>query len=244
MAVTVADILPYTSASAGSTGGAITASSITSGVAENVIPNITDAERIAGDIDYRKIFWKNNNGTDSMVKPVLFNPDGPDNATMKLGLGINHTDDDDPAQGNMSAWSAAAKVALISDGADTRVATIWGLDNAGTPVPTREDVVLTGAAEVLSVATFSKVWRVDVASTSGSRTVTVKQGTGGTARGSIPPNAIGCWLWVTATSEGAGIKLPDLAPAQSYGVWQQLTVAAGATPTRPNSLTVRIKESI
>lgn len=241
MPVTSSDIAHLQSAGTGSSGGAITASSITSGVANNVWPDVSDAERLAGIVIPRKTFWKNNHGSDSMIKPVLYTPVLPTNATLEIGLGLNHADDDDLAQGNMTAFGANAVLALQSTGADTRIATIYGLD--GSSVPQTEDVTLTGATEVLSLTTWSKVWAVWLSAQSGSLTVTARQGAGGTTRGTIGVNAKICWLWVTAGSKGAGIKLPDLAPAQNYGMWRRLTVAAAAGAVRPNTLTTRIEES-
>lgn len=42
-------------------GGDISAVEITSGLANNIFDDISDAERVAGDIDYRKIYVKNTN---------------------------------------------------------------------------------------------------------------------------------------------------------------------------------------
>jgi hypothetical protein len=244
MAVSASDIVQYLSSDAGSTGGAISGSTTTSGVANNVWPDITDGERLAGGAKYRKTFWKNNHATDSMLEPVIYCPVFPTNMTLKIGIGINSSSDNDSAQGNMTAWSANAKVALVSDGADTRIATIYGMDNSGTPVPTTETVTLTGASEVLSVATYSKVWSVSLGATDGSRTVTIKQGSAGTTRGTIGISKIACWLWVTAgTAKASGIYLPDLAAGQSYGIWRELTWSAGAGAVKPNSLTVAIEEN-
>jgi hypothetical protein len=245
MSVSASDIVEYLSASAGSTGGAITGSSVTSGVANNVNPNVTDAARAAGGTDYRKTFWKNTHATDAMQLPIVYVEVLPTNNTLSIGIGVNDSNDADSGQGNMTAFGAAAKVALISDGTDTRVATIFGLDNSGTPVPIIENVTLTGASEVLSVATFSKVWAVFLASTSGSRTVTVKQGTGGTTRGTIGISKLGCWLWVSnpGTVKTAGIALPNLAAGQSYGVWRRRVWTAGAGTVRPDSQTMTLEEN-
>ena len=239
------DIQHVTSASTGSSGGAIAAGPvvIVSGVSNNVWPNIDATERLAGGLRLRKTFFLNTHATEQFPAPVLYTPVLPLNATLQIGFGINHTSDDDYLQGNMAAWSAAAKVALISDGADTRVVTIVGLDNTGTPVPVTENVTLTGAVEVLSVATFTKVWAVYVASVSASRTVLVKQGAAGTTRGTIGLNKIICWLWVTAgTTIGAGISLLPLVALQSFGIWRKLSWIAGAAVTRPNTLTIKMEE--
>ena len=245
MAVTNSDIAHLQSSVTASAGGAITASGITSGAMNNVWPDISDALRIAGTVIYRKTFIKNNHATDSLLTPSVYISSPPTSATLVLGLGINSADDADTAQGNMSAWSGTGVVALVSSTVgDSRVATIYGLDNTGTPVPVTEAVALNGTTEVLSLTVFSKVWAVFVDSLDASRTVTVRQGSGGTARGSIGVNKKSCWLWVAATSKGAGIYLPSLAPGQNYGVWRKLTVSAGASAVRPNSLTVSIEENV
>jgi len=243
MAITASDIVHLESEDAASTGGAITASSITSGVKNNVWADVSDAERVAGGTLYRKTFWKNENATDAAAVPVLWCSDEPDNMTLRLGLGVNLAADDNYAQGNMTAWGATAKVALVSDGADTRVATIFGMDNTGTPVPVTETVTLNGASEVLSTKTYTKVWAVFLASASASRTVLAKQGSAGTTRGTIGLNEVACWLWVDASSKANGIALPDLAAGQNYGMWRKLSWIAGATATRPNSLTTKFEEN-
>lgn len=244
MSVGNADIEHHYSANASSTGGAISGSTITSNVKNNVWPDVTDSERIAGGTKTRKTFWKNVHATDAMTIPSVYYPTAPANATLRLGIGFDHTNDDDPAQGNMTGWSAPAKVALISDGTDARQATCIGLDNTGTPVPISEVVTLSDASEVLSVATFTKVWAVILSATSGTRTVLVKQGTGGTTRGTIAVNKKLCFLWVSAgTAKASGIKLPNLPAGQNYGIWRELAWAAAAPTTKPNSLSITIEEN-
>jgi hypothetical protein len=243
MAVIESDIVQYQSAASGSTGGAITGSSITSGVPNNVWPNVTNAQRIAGIVLARKTFWKNNNSTDSMVKPALWLPTPPADATLVIGLGTDSSDDADYLQGNMTGFGSAAQVYLASDGADTRVVTVYGLDNSGTPVPTTEDITLAGTSPRHTTATFSKVFGAWADSTDGSRAITVREGSGGTIRGTIAATKKACWLWLAATTITAGILMPDLAPSQSIGLWRRLTVAAGASPVRPDTLTVRAEEN-
>lgn len=242
MSVSATDLVEYLSASAGSTGGAITGSSVTTGVANNVNPNVLDGARVAGGTDYRKTFWKNNHGTDAAQLPVMYFPILPVNNTLSIGLGVNDSNDTDPLQGNMTAFGAGARVALVSDGADIRVASIYGIV-AG--VPTLELVTLTGAVEVLSVATFTTVYAVWLSATSGSRIVTVKQGTGGTTRGTIGISKLGCWLWVSSPGPtiGAGIALPNLAAGQSYGLWRRRVWTAGAGTQRPDNQRAQIEEN-
>jgi hypothetical protein len=244
MAISDGDVSLLQSAGASSSGGAITASGITSGVSNNLWPDVTSAERIAGGERFRKVFWKNSHATDAALKPVLYAPVLPTGATLSLGLGFNSADDDDPAQGSMTAFGAAAQVALISDGTDTRQVTVYGLNNAGSPVPTVETVTLTSAVEKLTTATFSKVYAVMAASEDASRTITVKQGSGGTTRGTIPVSRKCCWIWVAGpSSKAAGIALPDLAAGANYGLWLRLAWTAGASVVRPNTCTVTFEES-
>lgn len=241
MAIVGTDFVEYLSASAGSTGGAITGSSVTSGVSENVNPNQADAALTAGGTDYRKTFFKNTNGSDTAQVPVIWYSVAPTNNTLQLGLGFNNSDDTDPLQGNMSAFGATANVALISDGADVRVATLFGLSGAG--LPQTETVTLTGAVEVLSALTYSVLYGCGLSAISASRTVTVKQGSGGTTRGTIGINKRNCWIWVTASSKGAGLKLPNLAAGANYGLWRKRTWTAGASAVRPNNQRIRIEEN-
>ena len=86
-------------------------------------------------------------------------------------------------------FSAPAKLALISDGADTRSVDVVGRVASG--VLTSETVVLTGAVEVLSVATFERILSVVAQTTSASRTVLAKQGSGGSTIGTINLNEKG-----------------------------------------------------
>ncbi len=86
-------------------------------------------------------------------------------------------------------FGSPARVALISDGADTRVATIAYRDAAGSYLT--ENVTLNGASEVLSIATAERLLMVTLDGTSPNRTVTVKEGSGGTTRGSIGLNETG-----------------------------------------------------
>lgn len=242
MAIGSSDLIEVLSTSAGSTGGAISGSTVTSGVANNVWANITSAEASSGITVYRKTFWKNQHATDAAVLPIMYVPTLPSNATLSIGLGFDDANDNDPAQGNMVAFSANALASAISDGADTRTCTYYGLNSTGTP--TTETVTLTGAVEVLSTTLWSKLLGVKLSGTDASRTVSIRQGSGGTERGNIPISKVCCWLWVASPStKAAGIAMPNLGAGQSYGMWRRLVIAAGASAVRPNLMTVQIEEN-
>src|SRR5574337_263093 len=95
----------------------------------------------------------------------------------------------------MVALSVADKVKIVSDGTDTRVVTVSGLV-AG--VFTSENITLNGTTPVVSTNTFDvgKVLRVYAASTSASRTITIKENTSSNVIGTIGINKIACWLWM------------------------------------------------
>jgi hypothetical protein len=89
-------------------------------------------------------------------------------------------------------FSSGAKLSLTSDGADARNVTIVGRDATGAVLT--ETVALNGTSEVLSTNTYERIQSVNAASSSGSRTVTLKQGTGGSTIATIPVNEVGVFM--------------------------------------------------
>jgi hypothetical protein len=242
MPVTTGDMLLHLSSDAGSGGGALSGSTVTSGVTNNVFPDITDEERLAGGEVYRKVFWKNHSASSPLIDPVLFLTALPLASTLSIGLGFDSADDASPSQGNMAPLTANTNLELVSDGDDLRVATVWGVDSGGVPVA--EPVELAGAVPVLTTTTWQKVWAVELEAIDASRSVEVRQGAAGPVRGSIPIDEMACWLWLGSANEKAlGLALPDLGAGQSYGVWMRLAWLPGADPARPNSATLRMEEA-
>ncbi len=80
-------------------------------------------------------------------------------------------------------FTGNAVVAMVSSGADSRPITVTG--RLVTGVLTQENVQTNGTNEVLSVNTYERVLSVIATAVSGT-TVSVKQGSGGTVRGTIP----------------------------------------------------------
>ncbi len=87
--------------------------------------------------------------------------------------------------------SANAVAAVVSDGADTRTIRVTG--RLATGVIDTEDLVLNGTNEVVGSKTWERWLKIDVqvGGASGTRTVSVKQGSGGTTRHQILPNELG-----------------------------------------------------
>lgn len=241
MGVGQGDIVFYRSSIGTSDGGGISAVEIDDGDKNDLWPDISDASRIAGGTRTKKWFMANEHVTDSLLVPAIWVAAPPLGITTLLGLGLDSADDDDAAQGNMTAFGANAVVALVSDGADTRQADIIGLDAAGDPQG--ETVTLAGAVEVTSLGTYSKVFAIFLSAISGSRTVLAKQGSGGTTRGTIGINAVCCWLWIAANSKAAGLILPDLAAGDNYGIWDRQTWTAGIPASRPTEERIAVEET-
>jgi exosome complex RNA-binding protein Csl4 len=98
-----------------------------------------------------------------------------------------------------------AVIALISDGTDVRVVTLTGRDATGAVVT--ENVTLTNGTEVLGLLTFERLQSVNVASSSGTRTITVKQGSGGSTITTIPINEVGFHMMFQNAASAAGTQV-------------------------------------
>lgn len=118
-------------------------------------------------------------------------------------------------------WTGNAKVSLTSSAAgDTRSVTIVGWNTAGTALLT-EVVALTGTVEVLSANTYSSIISITVVVATMLWTVTVKQGSGGTTRGTIPKGStvIGGPLQTPSTTSllDNGFPISDTNPRYFVG---------------------------
>ena len=233
MTASAADIIFTKTSELTSAGGTNSGTPITS-TKNSMMVAITDAERIAGGTRTMKFCVFNDHATDAWTLPGTWVVQAT-GITEVIGLGLDHADDDDAAQGNMTAFSGNAVVALVSNGADTRTVTVVGL-TAGGAVQT-EAIVLTGAAEVLGLLTFSAVYGASVSAT-GSQIVTLKVGTGGTTRGTIGATFKNCWLWVAANAQGSAIMLANLAAQTAYCFWWRQTWAPNIAGQRPDTSTL------
>lgn len=100
-------------------------------------------------------------------------------------------------------FSATANAFLISDGADVRTVDLTYRLASG--VSGTVTVTLTGAVEVDSGIACERILRAVASGTSGSRTISVKQGSGGTVRATIPPNELtSTALFLNAASSPSG----------------------------------------
>lgn len=233
MTASSADITFTKTTVAGSAGGTNSGTVITSTL-HNLWPAITDVERTAGGTRTKKYCIYNNHATDAYTLPGAWVV-AATGITDEIGLGFDDGDDDDAAQGNMTAFGANAVVAVVSSTADTRTATAYGLTAGG--LAQSEALVLNGTTEVVGALTFSKVYAVRLSAT-GAQTVTVRQGAGGTTRGTIAATFKICWLWLAANTQGAAILTANLAALTATCYWWRQTWAAGVAGQRPDTSTL------
>lgn len=107
----------------------------------------------------------------------------PDDDVSTVGGAIDTT-----AKPNVVQWSSNAVAAAISDGADVRTLTVRG--RLATGVIDTEVLTLTGAVEVVGAKTWERILSATLSASSGSRTVLLKQGSGGTTRATFIPGDV------------------------------------------------------
>lgn len=219
-----------------------------------LFPDVTAQQANDGVTIYRKFFRKNTNASLTWVAVIVWLSKQFTNAAISAGFGIDHADDADGTQGNMSNFTANAQVGLVSNGADTRQVTLTGLNASGDRI--EETVTLNGTTEVLSANTFSRLYRAVVNTLNADRTITIRQGAGGATRGTIGPNKKISFLWFGKRASGGsivdaeggdiptletGLKAGDIAADSNVPVWLRMTVPTGAGAVANNTSFVQMR---
>jgi len=248
MPIVTTDLKVYGSLNTLSDGGAIDTSAakkigtngkFNDGAGANVFPDVTGDQAAAGIVLYRKVFLRNEHVTLSLQRPFTWftaqvNILSADQAS--IGRGVDDANDNDPVQANLTQLTANAVIAIVSDGVDTRVVTVEGTDTTGAFQS--EAITLNGATEVVGLKTFQKIYAAFVTATSATRTVTIKQGSGGATRGTVAPNKVISFIFFQPATKTAGLPSPDIAPNADAGEWLKLNIPAGA-PAGAYSFTVK-----
>lgn len=219
-----------------------------------LLPDVTAQQANDGVTIFRKFFRGNRDATLSWSSVVAWISKQFTNAAISIGIGIDHADDNTGLAGNMSAFSAASVVAAVSDGADTRVITIVGDDGAGMRIT--QNITLNGTTEVVGTIAFTRVHFVSVNLLDATRTITIRQGAGGVARGTIGANGRICFLWFgrrasagsIIDAEGGniatsvvGLRLGDITAGGNVPVWVRLTTPTGAGAVANNTAFVQMQ---
>lgn len=213
-----------------------------------LLPDVTAQQANDGLTIFRKFFRRNTNTIVPWVAVRAWVPIQLTNSAISIGLGINHADDNNGDRGNMTALSANSVIAVVSDGADTRVVTLIGENAAG--VAQTQTLTLNGTTEVVGGLTFARLYSASVPSTDASRTITIRQGAGGATRGTIGINARNCFLWFGRRASGGvivdaeGGNIPTDAVALRVGtvaadgnipIWVRMSVPTGASAISNNT---------
>ncbi len=102
-------------------------------------------------------------------------------------------------------FAANAVAAVISDGAATRTVTVSG--RLATGVRDTEVLTLNGATEVVGAKTWERILKVVASATSGTRIISLKQGSGGTVRATIPLNETTAYRMFIDSASATGIVI-------------------------------------
>ena len=112
---------------------------------------------------------------------LMSSANDPSDDTSTAGGAVSTT-----SRPELTQFSANAVAAVVSDGADTRTVTITG--RLPTGVIDTEVLTLNNAVEVVGAKTWERVLSAVASAASATRTVLVKQGSGGTTRATISIN--------------------------------------------------------
>ncbi|OQB16958.1 MAG: hypothetical protein BWY14_01280 [Parcubacteria group bacterium ADurb.Bin192] len=244
MDITPNNIKEYRSEIGESEGGIMSDIEITS-PDDALFPDIESDEAKSGGFKYRKIFRKNCHKSIDWKNVISWIKSQPTNAKLSVGLGLNHKDDDDPDQGNMSALNSESAIAISSDGPDKRHVVIVGEDASGENQT--EVLVLNDTAEVLGSKIFSELHAVYVESVDKTRTVIIKQGQDSDLLGSINPGKKISFLWFEddeIDSKAKGIRHGNIHAGDCLGLWYRLAWPAETEAVSGNSIQVASESEV
>lgn len=225
MSLAASDIKYYKSNDTDSTGGDISASEVVDLTLENVFDNVTADETVDGSTEYRKVFVKNTNISDSWQNIILWTLANSVSEGNEVGIGVGTSDDDDGSR-ELILMTTDSKVSVVSsDSLDTRNVILLGEVDG---VNVTETVVLTGTTPVQSTATFSRLYNASVQVLSSSATITVKQVTLDLTLGTIEEATLSSILYTSPVNSDAGFKLGSLSSNGSQGIWLKRVISPGA----------------
>ncbi len=137
---------------------------------------------------------------------------------------------DTASRPDLTQWSANAVAAVVSDGADTRTVTVTG--RLATGVLDTEVLVLNGTTEVVGAKTWERVLSLVASATSATRTVSVRQGSGGAVRATITINETKRHLMFQSSASD-----PSVQRVRHEALWWKNTHTTLALTTATTELT-------
>jgi len=213
-------------------GGAIdTAAAITSGAMNNVFPNVTNAQRIAGLTDYRKVWFRNENADDyTTVKGWIQANTPATNDAVWIVLAGSKSTTSTPVQLTQATMAFTA--------ASTAVTGI------GTSFLTE----LAVGEEVFNGTDDTEAASVRIASIESDTALTLSATYGGTTNATAQGYVAGAdqctFVQPDAIDHADALVLGSLAQNGSRGIWVKRVVDAGGLDGYDNnSFTLRVEDS-
>lgn len=211
-------------------GGDIdTASAITTNTSQNIFPNVTDSQRVAGLTDYRKIYFRNEN-TDTYTGAYAW-------------IGANT-----PAANDQVYICAAGTISMKSTATSLSGTATW--TNGATNVDTSSDLTLqvrpgesiynsTDDAYTLAATVYSvTATQILLVATYG--------GTTGDSKGISVASAdtFGTWVQPSTKGDATAINMGDVASTNGYyGIWIKRVVDAGCAGYTNNTFEIDVENS-
>lgn len=211
-------------------GGAIdTGDEITTNVSENIFDNVTDAERIAGDTEYRKIFFRNENADDYGTPKLWIEANTPatNDAVSILQGGSKSVQGNDSAALTGTFTFAASTTVTATNDVSLEV-------RPGEMIFNSTDDTNANAKAVLTVSADGK-------------TITLAEAyagtTGATKEAKLAP-ITGCTFVSPDSKVHADVLTgPTLAQNESIAVWIKRVVTAAGDGYTDNTFTLKAENS-
>lgn len=239
MPIASTDIVYLKSANDDSEGGAVSVEQIEDATLQNLFESVAAADVSDGLTTYKKIFAKNNHGSINWQNVVAWISQITPSEDDEISIGIGSSNDTDGSN-VLSAFTANAVVAVISsDASDVREVTLVGENAAGARVT--EVLTLTGLTQVVGSQVFSKLYLAYVSSVLNNVTISIRQGSGGTVRGTIGSLKYSAILYNNPLTKAAGFELGNINFGNSQALWLRRIVAAGANPYSSNSMKLKLE---
>lgn len=112
---------------------------------------------------------------------------------------------DTAAKPDLTQWASNNIAQVVSDGTDTRTVTVTG--RLATGVIDSEVLTLNGTTPVSGAKTWERILKIVLSAASGTRTVQVKEGAGGTVRATFVPNDVTKRTMFYDSASGSGITI-------------------------------------
>lgn len=233
MAITESNLKKYhstTNSDAAANGGAVdTAAEITSGTNENIIPNITNAERASGVTKYRKIFLRNENADayNGVKAWISANTPSSDTAITISGAGSFSQQGNNVAVTGITFTFAASTSVTASADCHLAVAEGERIYNSTNDTAAAAQVITAISADGLTI-TLGTAYG---GTTGAGKAATVCAATGNT------------FVSPTSAAHADVLDLGNLTQNQSVGVWVKEVVDADSDGHTDDTFTIAYTNS-